>query len=155
LAAGAGVAMVRSMACFGCERVERIRRGSDREFVGELGESYVVLADEQAYRGYCLLFLKDHAEHLTDLPLERQLRLWEDVSHVGSVLMRELEPVRLNYACLGNMMTHLHWHVTPRYAGDPEAQHPIWVRPLAERRVELPGDERQALVARIRHGLGL
>jgi diadenosine tetraphosphate (Ap4A) HIT family hydrolase len=145
--------MVRAMACFGCERVERIRRGADPDFLAELGESYVVLADEQAYRGYCLLVLKDHAEHLTELPLERQVRLWEDVSLVGSVLMRELAPTRLNYACLGNMMTHIHWHVTPRYAEDPEAQHPIWVRPLAERRLELPGDERAALMARLRRGL--
>jgi hypothetical protein len=44
--------------------------------------------------------------------------------------------------------------VTPRYAADPEAQHPIWVRPLAERRLELPGDERAALIAQIRRGLG-
>jgi len=147
--------MVRPMGCFGCERVERIRRGADREFVAELGESYVVLADEQAYRGYCLLLLKDHAEHVTDLPLERQVRLWEDVSHLGSVLMRELSPVRLNYACLGNWMTHVHWHVIPRYADDSEAQHPIWVRPLAERRLELVGAEREALLADLRRGLGL
>jgi diadenosine tetraphosphate (Ap4A) HIT family hydrolase len=113
----------------------------------------VTLADEQVYRGYCILLLKDHHEHLDELPLERQLRLWEDVIRVAAVLRRQLAPVRLNYACLGNLVTHVHWHVIPRYADDPEAQHPIWVRPLAERRVALHGPERQQLIADLRRAL--
>jgi diadenosine tetraphosphate (Ap4A) HIT family hydrolase len=131
----------------------RIGRGEDPEFVTELSESYVVLADEQAYRGYCILFLKDHHEHLVRLPLGRQLRLYEDVARVGGALARELAPLRLNYACLGNLVTHVHWHVTPRYPDDPEPQHPIWVRPLGERRVGLSVDERRALIARLRNAL--
>ena len=139
--------------CAGCERLDRIRRGADPDLVAELAESWVVLADEQAYRGYCILLLKDHREHLLALPLERQLRLWEDVARVGAALVRELAPVRLNVASLGNMMTHVHWHVTPRYADDPEPLHPIWVRPLAERRVVLPAADRRELIARLRRAL--
>ena len=138
------------MTCSGCDRIARIEGGTDPAFVATLGESHVVLADEQAYRGYCLLLLKDHHEHLSDLSLDRQLRFYEDTAHVAQVLMQELTPQRINYACLGNMMTHLHWHVTPRYAADTEAQHPIWVRPLAERRVELPAGEREDLIGRLR-----
>ncbi len=142
------------MACRGCERVERIRRDADPELVAALEESYVVLADEQAYRGYCLLLLKDHAEHLHELPVARQLRLWEEVARVASAVAAEVAPVRLNVACLGNMMTHVHWHVTPRHADDPEPLHPIWVRPLAERRRPLPVAERDALIAALRRRLG-
>jgi diadenosine tetraphosphate (Ap4A) HIT family hydrolase len=142
------------MGCLACQRSERIGRGEDADFVATLAESHVVLADEQAYRGYCILFLRDHHEHLFDLPLDRQLRLYEDVARVGAALARELAPVRLNVACLGNMVTHVHWHVTPRYADDPEPQHPIWVRPLGERRLALAASERQQLVARLRRALG-
>jgi diadenosine tetraphosphate (Ap4A) HIT family hydrolase len=141
------------MTCLGCERIERIERGQNADFVAELTESFVTLADEQAYRGYCILLLKDHREHLADLPLERQLRLWEDVARVAAALRRELRPERINYACLGNMLRHVHWHVTPRYADDPEPQHPIWVRPLAERRAPLPAPERRDLTARLRRAL--
>jgi len=141
------------MTCIGCERVERAKRGVDADFVAALAESYVLLADEQAYLGYCILFLKDHEEHLARLPLERQLRLYEDVARVAAALDRELGPARINYACLGNLVTHVHWHVTPRYPDDPEPQHPIWVRPLGERRLALPAGERQALVARLRRAL--
>jgi len=142
------------VGCFACERIGRIGRGGDPEFVATLAESHVFLADEQAYRGYCILFLKDHHEHLVGLPLERQLRLYEDVARVGAALVRELAPVRVNVACLSNMLRHVHWHVTPRYADDPEPEHPIWVRPLGERRLALTAADRQALVGRLRRAVG-
>ena len=141
------------MTCSACDRIARITEGKNPDFVATLAESHVTLADEQVYRGYCILLLKDHREHLDELPPDRQQRLWEDVVQVAGVLRRQLAPVRLNYACLGNLVTHVHWHVIPRYADDPEAQHPIWVRPLAERRVPLPGPDRQRLIAELRRGL--
>ena len=122
--------------------------------MAELSESVVTLADEQAYRGYCILYLKDHEEDLAALSFERQGRLWDDVARVAAALRRELAPDRVNYACLGNMLRHVHWHVTPRYADDPEPQHPIWVRPLAERRLALPGAARAELVKQLRKALG-
>ena len=142
------------MACSACARVAAIAEKRNPDFVATLSESHVTLADEQAYRGYCILLLKDHHDHVDQLSLERQARLWDDVARVATVLRRELQPLRLNYACLGNLVTHVHWHVIPRYAGEPEPQHPIWVRPLAERRVALPEAERQDLVAQLRRGLG-
>ena len=141
------------MSCSACDRVARIGDGKNPDFVATLTESHVTLADEQVYRGYCILLLKDHHEHLDELPLDRQQRVWEDVMRVATVLRRELAPVRLNYACLGNLVTHVHWHVIPRYADDPEAQHPIWVRPLAERRISLPAPDRQRLIATLRRAL--
>jgi diadenosine tetraphosphate (Ap4A) HIT family hydrolase len=142
------------MACPGCDRITLSKAGRNPDFVAELSESVVTLADEQAYRGYCILYLKDHEEDLTALSFDRQGRLWDDVARVAAALRRQLAPERINYACLGNMLRHIHWHVTPRYADDPEPQHPIWVRPLAERRLVLPGAERVELVKRLRAALG-
>ena len=141
------------MDCSACTRVAAIAEGRNPDFIATLSESHVTLADEQAYRGYCILLLKDHHEHLDELPLDRQQRVWEDVMRVATVLRQEVAPVRLNYACLGNLVTHVHWHVIPRYADDPEAQHPIWVRPLAERRISLPESDRQRLIAALRRRL--
>ena len=143
------------MACAGCERVALCQQGRNQDFVAELSESVVTLADEQAYRGYCILLLKDHCDQLGDLSIDRQLRLFEDVSRVAAALRRELEPRRINYACLGNYLRHVHWHVIPRYADDPEPLHPIWVRPLAERKQTLGAAEQKALAARLRRALGV
>ena len=138
------------MACPACTRLERIARGADPEFVATLSECQVVLADEQLYRGYCILFLRDHAEHLADLPFDRQQRVWDDVARVAAAVRKTVEPVRLNYACLGNLTTHVHWHVIPRHADDPEPLHPIWVRSVSERRAALSEDDRRGLIAELR-----
>jgi diadenosine tetraphosphate (Ap4A) HIT family hydrolase len=145
--------MTEPASCSACARIAAIAERRNPEFVTTLAESHVTLADEQAYPGYCILLLKDHEEHLDGLPLERQARLWDDVTRVAAALRRELSPVRLNYACLGNFVTHVHWHVIPRYADDPEPQHPIWVRPLAERRAALSDGDRRRLADRLRRAI--
>src|SRR5512138_213297 len=127
------------MDCSACARIARIADGANPDFVATLSESHVTLADEQAYRGYCILLLKDHAEHLDALTIDRQRRLWNDVIRVAGALRAVAAPARLNYACLGNFVTHVHWHVIPRQADDPEPMNPIWNRPLSERRLTLPG----------------
>ena len=142
------------MDCSACARIERIADGTNPDFVATLSETHVTLADEQAYRGYCILLLKDHHEHLDALPLERQRRLWDDVTRVATALRAVVSPLRINYACLGNFVTHVHWHVIPRQADDPEPMHPIWVRPLSERRVGLATAERDRIVAEMRRLLG-
>ena len=141
------------MDCSACARIAKIADGSNPDFVATLAESHVTLADEQAYRGYCILLLKDHHEQLDALPRDRQRRLWDDVAQVAAALRTIVGPVRLNYACLGNFVTHVHWHVIPRHGDDPEPMNPIWNRPLSERRVSLPAAERDRLVSALRRGL--
>jgi diadenosine tetraphosphate (Ap4A) HIT family hydrolase len=141
------------MDCFACNRIEQIRRGENPHFITELSESYVVLADEQAYPGWCILLLKDHHEHLAGLSRERQAKLWEDVAKVADALTRQLKPVRINYENLGNQLHHIHWHVIPRYADDPDPKMPVWVRPQQERNIMLTPKEEAALVARLRRAL--
>src|SRR5262245_5701038 len=141
------------MSCSACDRLDRHRTARDPDFVAALTASSVFLADEQGYRGYCLLIMAEHAEHLDEVPIERQVRLWEDVARLAAALRAELAPARINFACLGNFLAHVHWHVIPRYGDDPEPLHPIWVRPLAERRLTLPAPERDALIGRLRRRL--
>lgn len=143
------------MDCFACKAIAQIASGSNPDFVATLSESHVILADEQAYRGYCILFLKEHAEHLDALPFDRQRRLWDDVTRVAAAVRKETGPVRLNYACLGNYLAHVHWHVIPRHADDPEPLHPIWVRSASERRLALTEDQRVGLIANLRRAMGV
>jgi diadenosine tetraphosphate (Ap4A) HIT family hydrolase len=136
-----------------CERIDAIRRGQNENFIAELSESYAVLADEQFYEGWCVLLLKDHHEHLAQLPAERSVRLWQDVMRIAAAMTRQLRPVRINYECLGNQLHHIHWHIVPRYANDPDPQSPIWLRPPDQRRGNLSPQRRNELIAMLRAGL--
>ncbi len=48
------------------------------------------------------------------------------MAFVAEAVFRAFEPRKLNYELLGNSVTHLHWHLVPRYADDPNPQWPIW-----------------------------
>ena len=141
------------MACKACERISEIVSGVNPYFIAELDESYAVIADDQPYEGWTILLLKDHCEHLAELPIERQLRLFNDVAHVAAALRAEFEPVRINYECLGNLMHHIHWHVIPRYADDPDPLRPIWLRPEEELQVGVGPSRLETLVERMRKAL--
>lgn len=123
--------------CVACQRAEAIRSGgieSNPFFVAELRESFAVLHDHQKFEGWTVLILKDHAEHLSELSILRQTRLFEDVARMAGAIQKVLSPNRINYECLGNVMAHVHWHVVPRYLPpvDREPRRPIWVLPPSE-----------------------
>lgn len=117
-----------------CERVLAARAGSYPLTIAELEESVVVLHEHQAYPGWCVLLLKDHAEHLADLDGARQQRVWSEVARVADAIRAAVKPARINYECLGNVIPHIHWHVIPRFIPplDPDPTATVWVRPALE-----------------------
>lgn len=140
------------MPCPFCELMPAIRAGQ-QEHIAELEESIVILAHDQFYPGYSILILKDHEEHLAQLPVERQARLWNEVACVASAMTQVVNPDRINFECLGNMVSHIHWHIVPRYADDPRKHEPIWLRPEAERLGTMSTDRRAEIAAQLRKAL--
>ena len=135
-----------------CPLCTRVCDVDARLRICELRESVVYLHEHQAYAGWCVLVLKDHAEQLHALQVARQVRLWEDVAQVAGAVVRAFSPRRLNYECLGNVVGHVHWHVIPRYAEpvDPEPRSTVWVRPAAERDCGVSAERAAELIAKLR-----
>lgn len=64
-------------------------------------------------------------------------------------------PIRINYECLGNVVAHVHWHLIPRRASDPDPGATVWVRPAPETDCGCDDALRDAIVGAIRAaGLG-
>lgn len=147
------------MTCAACTRVASIRRPDGewaKFFIAEFDETAVYLHDHQRYEGWCVLFLKEHAEHLADLPIERQARVFGEVARVANAIRGAFGPRRLNYECLGNQLAHVHWHVIPRYAPpmDADPTETVWVRPASERNAGVTPERAAALISKIRDALG-
>jgi len=140
--------------CAACERIGRALRGEpDHLFIRDLGRTLVFLHQHQPYAGWCVLFLKEHREHLADLPVESQAAIFEDVAGVAAAVHRAFAPQRINYECLGNQMHHVHWHVIPRYSRplDPDPGQTVWVRPTSELNAPLERERAAELVDRLRN----
>jgi diadenosine tetraphosphate (Ap4A) HIT family hydrolase len=112
----------------GCEICERIARFTPQNpyLIAELSTGYAVLADNQYYPGYTIFVAKQCVPELHDLAPDVRSRFLEEMAEVAEAVFRACKPLKLNYELLGNSVSHLHWHLFPRYAGDPNPHWPVW-----------------------------
>ena len=120
--------------CVICDRIQMIKNGANPYFVMELETGYVVLGDNQHFRGYTLFLLKEHVTELFDLEDGMKARFLEEMTIVAKAVSRAFCAEKMNYECLGNGDAHLHWHLFPRIAGDLEGygnngKGPVWWYP--------------------------
>lgn len=140
--------------CSGCARV---RRGADHPlYIATLRESVVFLHEHQVLPGWCVLMLKEHREHLHELPDDTQARLWQDVADAARAIAQATGARRMNYECLGNQLAHIHWHVIPRFEPptDPDPRNVVWVRPSADLACGVDPDRANDLIWAIRKAGG-
>ena len=113
----------------------------------------VVLVDDADYPGFCRVIWQAHVKEMTDLPEADQLHLMRLVFAVEAVLRTVLQPEKINLASLGNMTPHLHWHVIPRHASDPDPKNAVWGIPAESLKGSMSDDEKRSLVERLRGAL--
>jgi diadenosine tetraphosphate (Ap4A) HIT family hydrolase len=113
-------------SCPFCQKVERTSVLLPDELMVELAHSIVLLGPWQFYRGYCLVVARRHATELADLDKNERQGYLEDMCTVARVIADTFGPLKLNYELLGNQVPHLHWHLFPRHAGDPDIRRPVW-----------------------------
>lgn len=112
--------------CLICDRIGLIRSGKNPHFVAETETGFVVLGDQQLFRGYTLFLCKEHKEELHELePGFRKKFLWE-MSEVAASVYKAFAPRKLNYELLGNTDHHMHWHIFPRHMDDPMPNRTVW-----------------------------
>jgi len=141
--------------CGICAMIDRIKADAFPDSIAELKSCYVILGDQQFYRGYCVLFAKLHATELYLMPADDARLLFDEMRLVAEAIAAVVKPWKMNYECLGNSEPHVHWHLLPRYETDEMRRGPIWLRPESERKVALDENDRRALMGSIRHQLAI
>lgn len=113
------------MSIPGCRMCERAA-GEGPLFVADLRESRVYLNEDQFFPGWVFVVLRRHATELFELSQTERAALMEDVTQVAQALARVFGAVKMNYELLGNQVAHIHWHLIPRLADDPDPRWPVW-----------------------------
>jgi diadenosine tetraphosphate (Ap4A) HIT family hydrolase len=102
------------------------------DLIAVLSISSLYLAKNQTYRGQCqLVFDARHAARLDQLDPHEYAAFARDLLTAHNAVARAMQPDHMNVESLGNVVPHLHWHVIPRYDGDPHWGLPIWTNPLS------------------------
>jgi diadenosine tetraphosphate (Ap4A) HIT family hydrolase len=128
--------------------------------VWEFPSSVAVLGPWQFFHGYCVLVSKRHANELHELSAEERTAFLGEMWILAAAIHRCVSPRKMNYELLGNQVSHLHWHLFPRFADDPEHLKPAWValdraeRDAAERqRMERGPMTRKETISLLREGI--
>ncbi len=121
--------------CFICDRIQMIKEHTNPYFVKELETGYIVIGDNQHFKGYTLFLFKEHITELFQLDKVVKLKFLEEMSLVAEAVSNAFGAEKMNYELLGNGETHLHWHLFPRVSGDLEGygnngKGPVWWYPM-------------------------
>ncbi len=121
--------------CFICDRINMIKKGDNPFFVKELETGYVVIGDNQHFKGYSIFICKKHVTELFQLDFSYKMKFLEEMSIVAEAVSKAFRAEKMNYELLGNGDTHLHWHLFPRVSGDIDdygnnGKGPVWWYPM-------------------------
>ena len=117
---------INSKECPHCQRVREAISGQLGRLLYQTDNVIVIAGDHQFFPGYCVVIAKVHTREMHDLPSGEATAMFQEVLNVGRTVQGGFRCLKMNYASLGNVDEHLHWHVIPRYASDPDHKEHPW-----------------------------
>ncbi len=88
--------------------------------IAELSVSRVFFFKEQTYHGRCLVAYKDHVNDLNELSDEDRNAFMADVARTTRAMQNVFNPYKINYGAYSDKLSHLHFHLAPKYEGGPD-----------------------------------
>jgi diadenosine tetraphosphate (Ap4A) HIT family hydrolase len=151
--------MTRDPDCPFCQKLADPAGWPVADVVWQFPHSVAVPGPWQFFTGYCLLVSRAHATELSQLGPARGAFL-DEMARLAEAVEACFRPHKLNYELLGNLVPHLHWHLFPRSADDPDRLCPVWFAleradadPAEKRRLETGTVPRAEAATRLREYL--
>lgn len=88
--------------------------------VTTLRVSRLFIFKEQTYHGRCLVAYKDHVDDLNLLSDEERNAFMADVAQVTRAMQKVFNPAKINYGAYSDTLSHLHFHLIPKYVDGPD-----------------------------------
>lgn len=86
----------------------------------QLRVSRAFLFKEQTYYGRCLVAYKDHVNDLNELSDEERNAFMADVTQMTRAMQKTFNPIKINYGAYSDKLSHLHFHLAPKYVDGPD-----------------------------------
>ncbi|MDX9748289.1 MAG: HIT family protein [Paludibacter sp.] len=83
--------------------------------ITDLKVSELYLFKEQSHPGRCNVVYKDHGIELYELSEEERNAFMNDVVQVARAMQKVFQPAKINYGAFSDKLSHLHFHLVPKY----------------------------------------
>lgn len=101
--------------CLYCQNNETLRELMVE--VASLSVSRLFIFKEQTYKGRCLVAYNGHVDDLNLLSDEERNAFMADVVKVTRAMQKLFNPDKINYGAYSDTLSHLHFHLIPKYQG--------------------------------------
>ena len=118
--------------------------------VCDLDVSRVYFFKEQTYKGRCVVAHKEHVDELFELTDEQRNAFMKDVARVSRAMSKALDAEKINLGAYSDVLSHLHFHLVPKYVGGPDYPGIFRMNP---QEVYLSDEENQELIDKIKANL--
>lgn len=88
--------------------------------IADLSVARVFLFKEQTYHGRCLVAYNGHVNDLNELDAAERNAFMDDVCRVTRAMQKAFNPEKINYGAYSDKLSHLHFHLAPKYVDGPD-----------------------------------
>ena len=100
-------------SCLYCQNNETLSQLMIK--ICDLEVSQLFLFKEQSYMGRCNVVYNDHGIDFHELNEEQRNAFMCDVAKAGAAIKNAFNPDKINYGAYADTISHLHFHVVPKY----------------------------------------
>ena len=84
------------------------------------------------------IFTRRAVKEFSDCSSEEKSAIWHALDVIEKLMREYYSPEKINIASFGNMLPHVHWHITARFKEDSYFPEPMWGPKQRDARLELP-----------------
>jgi len=100
-------------SCFYCDKDQKLKDLMIK--IEDLQVSTLYLNKDQTHFGRSILAFQSHKRELFELSQIELHRFMEDLAKGAYAIQEAFRPQKINYAIFGDLVSHLHIHIVPKY----------------------------------------
>lgn len=83
--------------------------------IADLQVSQLFLFKEQSHPGRCNVVYNHHGVELYELTADEREKFMQDVVTAAKAIQQSYNPAKINYGAFSDKLSHLHFHLVPKY----------------------------------------
>lgn len=84
------------------------------------------------------IFTKIKRKEFSECTKAEKTEIWNALDLIEKEMLAYYKPEKINIASFGNMMPHVHWHISARFKQDSYFPEPMWGVKQREAHLDLP-----------------